>query len=294
MHVRTGLFKLCCMSNHSISAAVHASAYARARDTITRLLAQPDLSLDELATEARISPAHLQREFRQLAGVSPKRFAQVLSKERLLCALRAGEPVLEASVIAGLSSTSRAHELVLTAEGVTPAQVRRAGKGLLLQTALVETELGAMFAAWTGQGFCALEFVDDAAALGAARHALQRAWPQARYQEDTRAIAERVRAVLRGDTPNAAHVRASHFQLRVWQALMRLPAGRLVSYARIAAALGLPHAARAVGRAVGSNPVALVIPCHRVIRESGALSGYRWDASRKALLIAREQQTISD
>lgn len=277
------------MNTVAIRARTSRSAFGRARHTIAQLIEQPDLSLDALAGQVGVSPAHLQREFRQLAGVSPKRFAQMLSKERLLCALRAGVPVLEASAIAGLSGTSRAHELVLTAEGATPAQVRRGGEGLVLQTARVETDLGQVFAAWTGLGFCALEFVDDAAALDAAREALRRLWPRARIDDDVGAVAERVHAVLRGDWSGAVHVRASHFQLRVWQALMRLPAGHLVSYARIAAALGLPQVARAVGRAVASNPVALVIPCHRVIRESGALSGYRWDVARKAVLIARER-----
>ena len=269
-------------------------AFARARDTIARLIEQPALPLDTLAADARVSPSQLQREFRRLAGVSPKRFSQMLAKERLLCVLRAGAPVLEASLIAGLSSTSRAQELVLTAEGATPVQVRRGGEGMTLRTALVATDLGRMFAAWTGQGFCALEFVDDTAAIEAALRRLARIWPRAQIESGSAETADRVRAVLRGEGGGAVHVRASHFQLRVWQALMRLPAGRVVSYAGIAAALGLPRAARAVGQAVGSNPVALVIPCHRVIRESGALSGYRWDAARKALLIVREQGATGD
>ena len=267
----------------------HSSAFARARGTIAQLIAQPGLSLEALAQSASISPAHLQREFKQLIGISPKRFSQMLSKQQLLAALRSGAPVLQASVLANLSSTSRAHELILTAEGLTPAQVRDAGAGVTLQTATVATDLGTVFAAWTGQGFCALEFVDAPQSLVDAEQRLRRLWPRARIEPDAAAVATMVLGVLSGDLRAVAHVRASHFQLRVWQALMQLPAGRLVSYGRIAEALGLPKAARAVGRAVGSNPVALVIPCHRVIRESGALSGYRWDACRKALLIAREQ-----
>lgn len=257
-------------------------------------MVQPDLSLHDLAIAAQISPTHLQREFKQLAGLSPKRFAQLISKQKLLAALRAGEPVLQASAWAGLSSPSRAHELILTAEGMTPAQARGDGLGLTLQTATVPTELGQVYAAWTGQGFCALEFVDTPQALDAAQQRLQQLWPRARMECEVDAVARMTLAVLSGDLRPVAHVRASHFQLRVWQALMQLPAGRLVSYGQIAQALGLPQAARAVGRAVGSNPVALVIPCHRVIRESGALSGYRWDVHRKALLIARELQEGPD
>lgn len=270
------------------------SAFARARGTIERLMAQPDLSLDALAASAQISPAHLQREFKQLTGLSPKRFSQMLSKQKLLAVLRAGEPVLQASIFANLSSTSRAHELILTAEGMTPAQVRGAGAGVVVQTATVSTDLGMVFAAWTGQGFCALEFVDGPQALVDAERRLVHLWPRARIEPEVESVAAMALGLLSGDRRAVAHVRASHFQLRVWQALMQLPSGRLVSYGRIAEALGLPNAARAVGRAVGSNPVALVIPCHRVIRESGALSGYRWDASRKALLIALEQQGSED
>lgn len=270
------------------------SAFARARGTIERLMAQPDLSLDALAASAQISPAHLQREFKQLTGLSPKRFSQMLSKQKLLAVLRAGEPVLQASIFANLSSTSRAHELILTAEGMTPAQVRGAGAGVVVQTATVSTDLGMVFAAWTGQGFCALEFVDGPQALVDAERRLVHLWPRARIEPEVESVAAMALGLLSGDRRAVAHVRASHFQLRVWQALMQLPSGRLVSYGRIAEALGLPNAARAVGRAVGSNPVALVIPCHRVIRESGALSGYRWDARRKALLIALEQQGSED
>jgi AraC family transcriptional regulator of adaptative response/methylated-DNA-[protein]-cysteine methyltransferase len=248
--------------------------------------------LAQLAAHAGISAAHFQREFSACTGLSPKRFAQVLAKERLLQALREGLPVLEAALQAGLSGPGRAHELLLRAEGLTPGAARRCGAGLEIVTGLVPSALGPVFAAWTGEGLCALEFVDEAAALPRLAERLREDWPAAHWRRDDALLKPLVAAVLRGEAV-PAHLRATHFRLRVWQALMQLPPGRLLSYRQLAQAIGLPRGARAVAGAVAANPLAVLIPCHRVIREQAGLAGYRWGLPRKAMLIAAEQAAAS-
>ncbi len=271
-------------------------ALKRTQAAIERLvLAGHELRLDALACAVGLSPGHFQREFSACVGLSPKRFAQVLAKERLLHALRADMPVLHAALEAGLSGPGRAHELLIHAEGATPAQARQGGRGMRITAGMIHTELGVMFAAWTGLGFCALEFArsggpDEAHELQAS---LQKTWPNALWARDDAMLRARVRGALDSGGHATVHVHASHFRLRVWQALMQLPPNALVSYGGLARALGRPDAARAVAGAVAANPVAILIPCHRVIRESGELAGYRWGIARKAMLIAREQDAGS-
>ena len=269
------------------------AALRRSAKIVEHLLQhEPAPPLAELAAEFGASAGHLQREFVACTGLSPKRFAQLLAKERLLAALRDGEAVLDAALSAGLSGPGRAHELLLHAEGMTPAQARRRGAGLDIVSGLVvDATLGPLFAAWTGYGLCALEFVDAADGRGydALLQALRGQWPQARWRRDDALLAPLVDAALRGR--GTLHVAASHFRLRVWQALLQLPEGALVSYAQLARALGRPDAVRAVAGAVAANPLAMLIPCHRVIRDSAELAGYRWGLARKAMLIAAERGT---
>lgn len=267
--------------------------FDRAARAIAQLTtAGQHIALDELAAGAGLSPAHFQREFKRMTGVSPKQMSQLLARNRLLAALHASSNVLDATFAAGLSSTSRAQELILTTDGATPAQVRAGGESLVITYGTVNSDLGPAFAAWTGQGLCKLSFSPDAAVP---LQELKRDWPRASLREDAAAVAPYVDAALRGRTQGmACHVRGTHFQLKVWQALVRLPAATLVSYGTIAQALGLKSmGARAVGNAVGANPVAIVIPCHRVIRENGSFTGYRWGPERKSVLIARELAQLS-
>jgi AraC family transcriptional regulator of adaptative response/methylated-DNA-[protein]-cysteine methyltransferase len=265
------------------------AALRRSAKIVERLLQPvPAPPLAELAAEFGASAGHLQREFVACTGLSPKRFAQLLAKERLLAALRDGEAVLDAALSAGLSGPGRAHELLLHAEGMTPAQARRRGDGLDLVSGLVDTTHGPLFAAWTGHGLCALEFADEADGRGydALLQALRAQWPRARWRRDDALLAPLVDAALHGR--GTLHVSASHFRLRVWQALLQLPEGALVSYAQLARALGRADAVRAVAGAVAANPLAMLIPCHRVIRDGAELAGYRWGLARKAMLIAAE------
>ena len=272
----------------------------RTRRAVERLLRDAEApSLATLATEAGVTPWYFQREFAACAGVSPKRFVEVLSKERLLRALAQGLPVLEAALESGLSGPGRAHELLLRTEGMTPAQARRRGQGVSIVWGVAPTRWGSMFGAWTGQGLCALEFLPDDgnspqadASIEAMCAALGARWHAASMRRDDGLIARLVDGALCGDPTIPAHVKASHFRLRVWQALLCLPAGSLTSYTQLARAVGRPDAVRAVAGAVAANHLAVLIPCHRVIRESAELAGYRWGLARKAMLIAGEQEII--
>jgi AraC family transcriptional regulator of adaptative response/methylated-DNA-[protein]-cysteine methyltransferase len=261
-------------------------AFQRAERAILQLIhAGEHLPLDEMAADAGLSPSHFQREFKRMTGVSPKQMSQLLARERLIAALRDCGNVLDATFAAGLSSTSRAHELILTTDGATPAEMAAGGARLQMRYGVVPSELGDVFAAWTGRGLASLSFSSD---VDAALAELRRVWPQAQLLRDDEAVAPHVRAALGAGGKPPAHVRGTHFQLKVWQALMQLPSAALVSYGHIARALRMPKAARAVGNAVGANPVAVVIPCHRVIRETGSFTGYRWGPARKSVLLARE------
>ena len=247
---------------------------------------EPALTLDELAAELELSPFHLQRVFTAWAGVSPKRFQQFLGKERALNSLRAGRAVLEATFDAGLSSPGRLHDLLIQTEAASPGEIGSGGGGLEIRFSLATTPLGPVLIGHSGRGVCHLRFVaDEPEAL----EELRTTWPRARLVRDASLAELAGRLLTPGGGPRPRlHVRGTNFQLKVWEALLSVPPGMLVSYGALADALGAPSAARAVGAAVGANPVAVLIPCHRVIQASGALGGYRWGLARKAALIASE------
>ena len=251
---------------------------------------QPDLAA--VAAQAKLSPFHFQRLFSRWAGVSPKRFLQVVTVERAKRLLDEGrESLLGTSESLGLSSSSRLQDHFVTLEAMTPDEYRRRGAGLEIRHGEVETPFGSAFLAWTERGLCALSFTDcepkRSAVLG-----LRESWPGAESVRDSAAakrLAERVFAGgSEGGRPLSVLVRGTNFQIAVWRALIRIPEGGFAAYGDIAAAIGRPKAVRAVGTAVGANPCAFVIPCHRVIRESGALGGYRWGLTRKQAIQAWE------
>jgi AraC family transcriptional regulator of adaptative response/methylated-DNA-[protein]-cysteine methyltransferase len=288
----------------------HARHYATVARAIAYLRAhaarQP--GLEELATAVHLSPPHLQRVFSRWAGISPKRFLQVLTKDSALQRLRARASVLQAACDVGLGSTSRLHELIVSSEAVTPGELKSGGRGLAIGWGLGPTPFGAAFVAWTPRGVCQLDFVDAAAGdAPAAGHAdadadadaeaagpvatLAARWPQALLaRDDTLARDLLARVFPATPTRGTVHLvlRGTNFQIQVWQAMLRTRAGQVLSYTDVAQAVGAPRAQRAVGSALGANTIAWLIPCHRVIRDSGEISHYRWRPERKAAMLGWE------
>ncbi len=250
---------------------------------------QPDLAA--VAAHVGLSPYHFERLFQRWAGTTPKRFLQHLTLDRAKAALAAGQPVFDASLEAGLSGGGRLHDLFVTLDAVTPGEFKRAGSGLEIRTGVHDTPFGPAFFGVTPRGLCALHFVDDGGVEAAGW--LAAAWPEATIVEDhaaTAPMAEQLAERLAGRSGRAIPVllRGTNFQLKVWEALLAIPSGETVAYDDVAARLGRPEAVRAVAGAIGRNSVAWVIPCHRVLRKNGALSGYRWGPVRKAALLAWE------
>jgi len=243
-------------------------------------------SLAEIAAAVHASPCHFQRTFRRWAGVSPKRFLQVLTvedaKRRLLDA-----GTLAAALEAGLSGTGRLYDHFVALESITPGEFRRAGEGLTIGYGTCASPFGPAFVAATARGICALAFAGEAEGLAR----LARAWPGARLHADARRIGVLGRVVFgdaRPGEPLHLLVRGTNFQVQVWRALLSVPPARLTTYGSLAQALGKPKAARAVGGAVAANPIGYLIPCHRVIRETGEVGGYEWGPVRKHALLAHE------
>ncbi len=248
-------------------------------------------TLEEIAAHIHLSPYHFQRLFSRWAGITPKRFLQVLTLEHAKRLLSESGSLLEVSGAIGLSSSSRLHDHFVNLEAITPGDYKRGGAGLTIRFAVHPTSFGDAFVAVTPRGVCSLGFIGPEGAE-AHRSALHAQWPCARMVEDGAATSPIIEAMLggkRSGVPLSLYVAGTNFQTNVWRALLRIPPGRLVTYAQVAAAIGKPRAARAVGTAIGANPVALLIPCHRVIRESGRLAGYQWGGEiRKHAVLAWE------
>lgn len=255
-------------------------------------LRQPGLA--EAAAIAGLSPWHFQREFTRLAGVSPKSFVAHLTLERAKHALAQGRPVLDAALESGLSGPSRLHDLVLKVEAMTPGKYAKRGAGLTIRHGWHESLLGRALLAVTEHGLCGLSFADDGEqnlqfASMAAR------WPEARFIEDVKATEPFAAKIFhhpqlrRGPLP--IQLFGTPWQIQVWKALLAIPAGSAMAYGALAGKLCSARAARATALAIAHNPVALLIPCHRVIAASGALGGYRWGETRKRALLALEAAT---
>lgn len=255
---------------------------------------QPRLA--EIAAHVGLSESELQRRFSQWAGISPKRFLQYLTKEHAKQVLREAPSVLDAAYTAGLSSPGRLHDLLVASEAVSPGEHRALGRGVDIRYGWAPTPFGEALAALTPRGVCKLAFVGRGG-RDALRDELIAEWPLATiHRDDGAAVAVVQRMFCAAPPAEPVHVwvRGSNFQIKVWEALLRVPPGDLVSYGDLARAIGSRTAARAVGSAVGANPVAVLIPCHRVIRASGDLGDYRWGVERKATLIARERAMRAD
>jgi AraC family transcriptional regulator of adaptative response/methylated-DNA-[protein]-cysteine methyltransferase len=250
---------------------------------------QPELG--EVAANIGLSEYHFQRVFARWAGVSPKRFLQFLTKEGAKELLDRSQNLLETTHQVVLSSLGRLHDLFVTVEAVTPGEYKSRGAGVTIRYGLHATPFGKCLIATTDRGICHLSFVQSSE--GDAIDGLVAEWKQARMIEDYRATAPLVRPIFDlqysdDRKPLNVHLRGTNFQLKVWEALLQIPAGEVTTYASLAARIGKPAAARAVGTAIGHNPIAVLIPCHRVIRKIGEFGNYRYGALRKKALLARE------
>lgn len=247
-------------------------------------------SLEEIAAAVHYSPFHFQKLFSKYTGVSPKKFQQYLNLRQAQSLLSGAQSLDELSREAGLSGISRLHHLFISLEAMSPDEYRRGGAALQIDYSVQQTPFGHMLVASTTKGICQLAFcIDKAAALSA----LQSRFPAASFTEKAQelhrqAVMPLCRSGVSTD-PLHVHIKGSPFQLKIWEALLKIPSGRLVSYGQVAAAAGVPDAVRATGTAIGANPVAYLIPCHRVIRSSGLLGGYRWGLDTKEMLLALER-----
>lgn len=268
----------------------HLALAERVRSYIDAHADEP-LPLVRLAREAGVSPGHLQRTFKGVVGISPKQYQEQKRVGALKSALRDGHTVSSATYEAGFASGRRVYETADDALGMTPGAYRRRGVGVAIHYTAVPTTLGLLLVAVTERGVCSVSLGDDEDTLVAA---LRGEYPGAALERSTDArdrLVDAVVAHVEGRAPDGdlpLDVRATAFQWQVWRALQRIPEGATRSYQAVAMALGRPTAARAVARACASNRIAVLIPCHRVVRGDGELGGYRWGIARKAALLARE------
>jgi AraC family transcriptional regulator, regulatory protein of adaptative response / methylated-DNA-[protein]-cysteine methyltransferase len=251
--------------------------------------------LEEIAASAGLSEFHFQRIFTRWAGVSPKRFLQYLTKESAKSLLDRSENLLDTTLQVGLSSLGRLHDLFVTTEAVTPGEYKSRGAGLSIRYGIHPTPFGKCLIGVTERGICHFGFIQNGE--GEAIDDLVSEWQEAEMIEDHRATARLVAPIFllneRRQTPLHLYLRGTNFQLKVWQALLDVPAGAVTTYEHVAAQIGQPSASRAVGGAVGHNPVAVLIPCHRVIRKVGGFGNYRYGTPRKMALLGWEQAALA-
>lgn len=254
-----------------------------------RARAQP--SLADVASFVGMSESHCQRLFTRWAGISPKRFLQFQTVAHARALLDESRSLLDATYEAGLSSASRLHDLFVTIEAMTPGEYKRGGDGLVIEWGAHDTPFGECVIGTTPRGVCGLHFATDGGVEGAVA-TLARNWAGARLVErpsTTRPLAERIfGGAGPARQPLAVLVKGTNFQLKVWEALLRIPVGVVTTYESLASAAGVPRAVRAVGSAVGANPVSYLIPCHRVIRKTGAFGNYGGGIARKRAMLAWE------
>jgi AraC family transcriptional regulator, regulatory protein of adaptative response / methylated-DNA-[protein]-cysteine methyltransferase len=253
---------------------------------------QPDLA--SVAAQLGLSPSHFHRLFSGWAGVTPKDFLQCLTLRRAKELLSRGRTVLDAALESGLSGPGRLHDLCVSLEAASPGELQSGGAGWTLTLGFANSPFGRCLVGASPRGVCHLSFVESPCRAAAAA-ALGEEWPRARVRWDDGHAARLMLALFApprmsppAQAPLRAFVRGSAFRVRVWRALLRVPPGTLVSYRQLASAVGSPSAARAVGTAVAANPLAYLIPCHRVIRETGVAGEYRWGPLRKRAMIAWE------
>jgi AraC family transcriptional regulator of adaptative response/methylated-DNA-[protein]-cysteine methyltransferase len=270
-------------------------------ETISRCLywlvenqhAQP--TLKQMSVQFGISEFHLQKTFQELVGVSPKQFLKHISKEEAISRLKLGQTVLDTALDLGLSGPGRLHDLLVTTEAITPGQARQSGKGVNMNYGFGATPFGDALIAWTPRGISFLGFCR--------RHGREKSlsgiskqWPGLNLNEKSEKAIEYLSRVFNhcNDSQLKVWLRGSPFQLKVWEALLNIPSSSHCTYGQIAQYLGNPRASRAIGTAIGRNPVSWLIPCHRVITSMGALGGYRWGIETKQAMIGLEASRIRE
>ena len=263
----------------------HYNVMRRALDLIDG--ADAPLTLEELARDMQMSPAHFQRLFSSWVGVSPKRYQQYLTLDHAKALLSERHTLLEAADATGLSGTGRLHDLFLRWEAMSPGAYSQRGAGLTIRYGWFDSPFGEVLAMGTDKGLCGLAFAGECG-RDAAWEDMTGRWPEADFTENPDAIAPWVDAAFAGKGQAALHMIGAPFQIKVWEALLRIPTGHVTTYSDIARAIGNPNAVRAVGTAVGRNPVSFLIPCHRALRKSGGLGGYHWGLPVKRAILAWE------
>ena len=246
------------------------------------------LSLDELARQMDMSPAHFQRLFSRWTGVSPKRYQQYLTLGHAKALLHERFTTLETAHNVGLSGSGRLHDLFLTWESMSPGEYARKGEGLAIFWGWFESPFGPALVMGTEKGICGIAFASETGGEAAMEDMVAR-WPNAEFVENSERLQSWVQGAFgpsRAETP--LHLLGSPLQIKVWEALMHIPSGQVTTYSEIAQRVGSPQAVRAVGTAVGRNPVSWLIPCHRALRKSGGLGGYHWGLPVKRAMLAYE------
>jgi AraC family transcriptional regulator, regulatory protein of adaptative response / methylated-DNA-[protein]-cysteine methyltransferase len=265
----------------------------RAIEYISHNFQQQQPDLDEVARQVHISPFHFQRMFTEWAGVSPKKFLQYISVQHAKQLLQQNNSLADVSFETGLSGTSRLHDLFITIEGMTPGEYKNGGEALHINYSFAENPFGNIIVASTAKGICHLAFADDEQK---ALVELDKLFPNASFKQVVDAIQQNALFIFTQDWKNLSqiklHLKGTAFQLKVWEALLKIPLGGLSTYAGIASAVDNANASRAVGSAVGDNPVAFLIPCHRVIKSTGAFGQYHWGSTRKTAMIGWEAAQI--
>ena len=247
-------------------------------------------TLEEIAQAVHMSPFHLQRVFSEWAGLSPKRFLQYLTKEHAKASLLRSRTVLEVADYLGMSSSSRLHDLMVTSEAMTPGEVQSLGDGLHMGFGMGDSPFGPVCLAWTPRGICHFTFLDQSPRDHEV--SLRQAWPRARFErDDTTALGwlDEIFPAIPGRGRIHLVLRGTNFQIKVWEAMIRTRPGEVLSYGQVAERIGHPRAHRAVGTALSLNDIGYLIPCHRVIQESGGVGQYRWKTERKIAMQAWEQ-----
>lgn len=259
----------------------------------TNFKSQP--GLDEVAGEIHISPFHFQRLFTDWAGVSPKKFLQYISVEYAKSILKDKQATLfDAAYETGLSGTSRLHDLFIKIEGMTPGEFKNGGENLSINYSYAESPFGNILVASTPKGICHMAFADDE---HEAFRQLQNSFPNAHYKQMVDLIQQNALYIFTHDWSQLdqvkLHLKGTDFQLKVWETLLKIPMGKLSTYGNIAKQIKSPKASRAVGSAIGDNPVAFLIPCHRVIQSTGTFGQYHWGSTRKTAMIGWEAAKTS-